>query len=397
LKPRFYFAIVATCILSVIAQTGLSQDSLPGRQAAVIQPRPSPASPKKPTAPVGFRLPGEFEPHRSLLLGTSFLASDAPQVFSDIVRSTRESTRVVALVNDSDDLHAAQNALIAAGLPADCVHFIPVEHNTMWVRDYAPLVLVSADDQVVLIDSAYDEANRPADDLVPNVLAEQLNLPLLSTALKIDGGNLLSNGEGIVVATTSLIQCNVDLGWSKREIYERLLGLFNAKEVVFVEPLAGEPTTHIDMFATFVSANTIVVGTYGDEDEENATILDRNAQLLSQVQTSSGPLRVVRMPMPRHDDGVWRTHTNVVFANQVLLVPVYPEHDDRHTKKVLSSYRELLPTRHIVGINAEKISESGGSLHCITMNLGLIGKFPVLPIPAAEPVEAVNILQHTRP
>ena len=383
MKSRFISAIVVAWAIHFVATIGLSQDPLLSRRATVN------ASPKKPTAPVGFRLPGEFEPHRSLLLSTFFLASDAPQVFSDLVRSTREATRVVALVNDSDDLQAAQNALAAAGLPEDCVKFIPVEHNSMWVRDYAPLILVGPDDQVVLVDSAYDEANRPADDRVPQVLAEQLHLPLLPTALKIDGGNLLSNGEGIVVATTSSIQCNVDLGWSKREIYERLMALCNAEQLIFVEPLAGEPTTHVDMFATFVSANTIVVGSYSDEDNENATILDQNAQLLSQIPTSSGPLRVVRIPMPRHDDGIWRTHTNVVFANQVLLVPVYPEHDNRHTQKVLNAYRELLPTRHIIGIDAEKISESGGSLHCITMNLGPIDAFPVLPVPkaAAEAVE----------
>ncbi len=397
MKPHFACAIAAACVLQFAAAASFSQDPLPSRLATVQRsPAPQPA-PDKPSAPIGFRLPGEFESHRSLLLGTYFLVSDAPHVFSDLVRATRESTRVVALVNDTDDLDAAQNALVAAGLPAECVRFVPVPHNTMWVRDYAPLILVGPEQQTILIDAAYDQSNRPADDRVPQVLAEQLDLPLLPTALKLDGGNLLSNGEGVVVATTSLIQLNVELGWSKREIYERLLAVTGAEQVVFVEPLAGEPTTHADMFATFVSPNTIVVGSYGDDDNENAAILDRNAMLLSEVQTSDGPLRVVRIPMPRHDDGVWRTHTNVVFANQVLLVPIYPERDDKHSKRVLDAYRQLLPTRHIIGIDAEKISETGGSLHCITMNLGPIDGFPVLPIPEAMKAEAgTDLLLYSR-
>ncbi|MEO8494272.1 MAG: agmatine deiminase family protein [Planctomycetota bacterium] len=388
MNPRFACAIVVACVLHFAAESGLAQGPLPN-QPATVRRAPAPRlSPDKPSAPTGFRLPGEFESHRSLLLGTYFLASDAPRVFADLVRATKDSTRVVALVNDVADLTAAQSALVADGLPADCVQFLPVPHNTMWVRDYAPLILVGPAQQTILIDAAYEEANRPADDHVPQVLAGQLKLPLLAASLKLDGGNLLSNGEGVVVATTSLIQCNVDLGWSKREIHERLLALTGAKQIVFVEPLAGEPTTHVDMFATFVSPNTIVVGSYGDDDNENAALLDRNAMLLSEIETSSGPLRVVRIPMPRHDDGVWRTHTNVVFANQVLLVPVYPERDDRHTERVLDTYRQLLPARHIIGIDAERISESGGALHCITMNLGPIDVFPVLPIPQAAQAEA---------
>lgn len=393
MKPRFACAIVATFVIFSSVATGFSQAPRIGPHATVRQQRNSASTPDKPTPPPDFRLPGEFESHRSLLLGTTFLASDAPKVFADLVRSTKDSTIVVALVNDSDDLQAAENALLANGLPSDSVRFLPVEHNTMWVRDYAPLILVGPENQTVLIDAAYDEANRPADDFVPRVLAKQLNLPILPTALKLDGGNLLSNGEGIIVATTSLIQCNVDLGWSKKEIYERLLALCNAKELVFVEPLVGEPTTHADMFATFVSPDTIVVGMYGDEDGENTTILDQNASLLSRVQTSGGPLRVVRIPMPRNDDGIWRTHTNVVFTNHNLLVPIYPEQDDRHTKQVLKTYRELLPTHQVIGIDAEKISESGGSLHCITMNLGPIERFPILPIPQVENAESP--LPHT--
>ncbi|MCA9118939.1 MAG: agmatine deiminase family protein [Planctomycetaceae bacterium] len=373
------FQLTLIAIADCPAQTPAINHAAKVEQGNKIQ-----ALSNKPFAPEGFRLPGEFERHRSLLLSTGYLTSDAPRVFAELVRGARSSMHVVALFNDTDDLEFARTALTENQLPLNSVKFLPVEHNTMWVRDYAPLVLVGPENQTILVDGAYDEANRPADDLVPQVLAEQLHLPLLSTALKIDGGNLLSNGEGIIVATTSLIQCNVDLGWGKKEIYDRLLRLCNAKAIVLVEPLQGEPTTHVDMFAAFVSADTIVVGAYGDEDEENSAILDRNATVLGHVETSSGPLRVVRIPMPRHDDGIWRTHANVVFTNNSLLVPIYPDQDDRHTMEVMKTYRELLPTRRIIAIDAEKISERGGSLHCITMHLGPIDGFPTVPLPRSN-------------
>ena len=104
---------------------------------------------------------------------------------------------------------------------------------------------------------------------------------------------------------------------------------FGATDLIYLEPLAGEATGHVDMFATFTAPDTVVIGECSQrEDPVNAAILDRNAQRLAGVRTACGPLNVVRIPvsktntLPFEDDPdayVWHTYTNVVYANQVLL------------------------------------------------------------------------------
>jgi agmatine/peptidylarginine deiminase len=157
---------------------------------------------------------------------------------------------------------------------------------------------------------------------------------------------------------------------------------FGAELTVFLEPLSGEPTGHVDMFATFTSPNTIVVGQYDPAtDAVNSQILDRNAQKLSQVRTDVGPLRVIRLPMPRRDDSIWRTYTNVVYANGVLLVPAYPAVDDAGQSAALKIYRRLLPHWHVVAVDVARLAKLGGAMHCVTMNLGPLKQIPPLPAP----------------
>ena len=100
-----------------------------------------------------------------------------------------------------------------------------------------------------------------------------------------------------------------------------LTRLTGAKRLVFVTPLDGEGTHHLDIFMNLVDRYTVVVGQYGDSTTANAKILDANAEALAKVTTEGNPLRVVRIPMPPDPQARFLNYTNVVFANGVLLVP----------------------------------------------------------------------------
>jgi agmatine/peptidylarginine deiminase len=73
--------------------------------------------------------------------------------------------------------------------------------------------------------------------------------------------------------------------------------------------------------------------------------------------------------MPDHDDGFWRTYTNLIFANKVVLVPVYPAYCPELDEIALALYRRLLPDRRIIGIDASELIKMNGALRCITMNV----------------------------
>jgi len=107
---------------------------------------------------------------------------------------------------------------------------------------------------------------------------------------------------------------------------------------------------------------------------------------LSQVRTRKGPLRVVRIPMPPHCNNIWRTYTNVVYANGVVLVPIYPSLDHAGRRRAFEIFSKELPTWKVVGVDATDIIEMDGALHCMTMNLGAIGQLPAFPEPRRKRV-----------
>jgi agmatine/peptidylarginine deiminase len=214
------------------------------------------------------------------------------------------------------------------------------------------------------------------------------DLPLVRVPLTIEGGNLLSNGEGIAVLSDKILEDNIAFGLAETTLVEIMKYLYGFKQIVMLESLYGEETGHVDMFAAFTSPDAIVVGAYDPKcDEQNAAILDRNAAKLSEVKINSNkPLRVDRIPMPPHSDNLWRTYTNVLFANGVVLVPVYPSLDHVGRQKALAVFSKLLPNWEIVGIDASRIIESNGALHCIAMNLGFMGK-PTFLKPSEKPID----------
>ena len=76
--------------------------------------------------------------------------------------------------------------------------------------------------------------------------------------------------------------------------------------------------------------------------------------------------------MPSNADGKWRTYTNVLYANRVILMPVYA--GQRQTEREAEAvYAKLLPTWSVVKINADPLISVGGGLHCIAMNLTSVG------------------------
>lgn len=333
----------------------------------------------------GFRLPGEFERQRALVVSCHEFIDDMPELLSEIIRQVHGRLEVVALVNDVAEYHAALEAFSFHAAPLADVHFAEVSHDTMWCRDYGPLVVVDRRGRLAVVDPEYVRGVRPLDDEVPRELGNALRMPVVETALRIEGGNLLSNGRGVCITTQHVLEANADQA-DEGTVRDWFGACFGSRDVVFLEALDGEDTGHVDMFATFVSPNLVVVGSYDpDVDPINAALLDRNAERLSRIRTDSGPLRVVRIPMPPHEPGVWRTYTNVVFANGVLLVPIYPDVDPEGRRVALRTFERLMPGWRVVGVDATRLVELGGAMHCVTMNLGPLRDLPLFPAPSRVP------------
>lgn len=325
----------------------------------------------------------EFNPQSALLLGANELVWHHQQVFTDMVKALHNRLPIIGIVNDENEIELGQQLLNQAGLPPTAVSFIKHPLDSMWLRDFGPLFSRWSDGRVEVIDAIYrnpdERGQRNRDDAFSDYIGQVLGLPVRKMPLVIEGGNLISNGDGIMVTTSKVISQSD--GLPLEQIGRMLKEYLGCRLWVYVQPLQGEPTGHIDFSVTFLRRNLAVVGRIDPSyDPTNAAILDSIANRLTGQPTSMGPLKVERIPMPpRTAQGNWRSYNNILLCNGVLLLPSYSDVDPKIETEVMETYKRLVPGLEIVTINCDSLVRNRGVLHCIGITIpGYVNVRPLL-------------------
>ncbi len=386
LTPAWLRAARAAALISVALAAFLFGVLWQERRTATVRPEsvtpvastPTPhlASPKNVRA--------EFNPQSAMLIGANELIRYHQGAFVAIVRALHPRVPVVGLIDDDDDLDLGRELLREAELPEDAVHFVQHPLDSMWLRDYGPIFTRWTDGRVRVLDAAYDNPDdfgpRRRDDAFPAFLGRILNLETHRLPLVVEGGNLMMNGDGLVVTTTRVIQRPENRRYHIDDIGRLLQTHLGSRLWVYVRELEGEPTGHIDYFMTFLRRNLAVVGAIDPADDPvNAAILDEAAAILEAQITSMGAIRVERIPMPpRTADGDWRSYCNILMANGVLLMPSYADVDPALEAQALALYQRLMPSWTVVPIPADSLVAKRGLLHCV--GIGIPGYVNVAPL-----------------
>lgn len=315
-----------------------------------------------------IRLPGEFEPQEYIVIGCGQLVQRYPQTFVDLVRLLLGRITIIGIA-DPAVIRLGQILLGVAGLPKSAVEFFPLKTSSMWVRDFSPIGAVDRKGERVFLKFRHSHM-RNRDD-IGSAEAFKNNLPgrFRDVDVFMEGGNLLSNGNGFAISSKTIIQQN-----SQRMSHEQLSQTLEKdagiSQWACATPLNGERTGHIDLLATFLSPTLICVGKVDERDDpNNAPILEDLASALDGYATNAGKLTVVRAPMPYSGDTYFRSYQNVIFANGLMIVPSYPGLDPKQSAYVRDMYVEWMPDWEVASVNCDDVSKKGGSLHCLTMNV----------------------------
>jgi agmatine deiminase len=316
--------------------------------------------------------PGDFEPHAGLLLSLTELAWAAPQTMVELIGALAGRIGLLAVVLDESQRQHAITTLVDWGVDAGHVQFVFMPVGT-WARDFGPSFVRWSDGSVVALDAKYYFPDRPNEAVVPSALASLMRLPRRKVPLVLSGGDLLSNGRGLCLFSGGMLTTNEMFGQKRTaaELAGVLAECYGFSQSVMLEPLVGHRTAHVDMIATFTSAETVVVAQVEGQAGATGDVLDENARRLEMLRTREGrQLRVVRIPMPAYrGEGGCRSYTNVIYANGRLLVPHYQDVDPRLERRVMAVYRELLPDWDIRQIDCSAIIAGGGALRCLSTQI----------------------------
>jgi agmatine/peptidylarginine deiminase len=307
-------------------------------------------------------LPAESDPAQALLIGWPSGVSGLSSYFAKLIKAAVPYVTTVVYVDSNYSYSQLSSALYQAGVDPDEISFVQMDLDTIWMRDYGPLLVRTTSGGYRVIDLRY-YYGRWYDDVLPTQLAKAWNINVSRPPIEAEGGNIQSDGAGRCITTDQILYQNYSYTSSDvKTIFKKYLG---CQTTVILPSLYGEGTGHVDMFATITGPKEVIVGKYSTSDDPtNAKVLDKAASMLK-----SAGFTVQRVPMPANWDGNFRSYTNSLAVGKVVMVPVYSD-DRRYESQALSVFKNAYPYHKIVPIESSKIITWSGAIHCVTMTLG---------------------------
>lgn len=297
-----------------------------------------------------------------------------------------------------DDQNSVANYLTGIGVSTANVSFIETNFDNIWMRDYGQNTVYKNDvEERILVDWIYNR-NRPNDDLVPEYIADFLDIDMYNTTeppydLMATGGNFMSDGMGTAFSS-KLIEDENSGGYAWNgpagdvfypnhsltdieNILQQFMGIDN---YIIMETLPYDGIHHIDMHMKLLDEETILMAEYPNGVADGPQIEANLLYVLNNYNSAFGTdYKVVRIPSPPSsggyypdNNGYYRTYTNSVFVNNTVLVPFYREEYDTIAQRI---YENALPGYTIVGIdvddNGTNLISYSGAIHCITHSVGV--------------------------
>lgn len=326
--------------------------------------------------------PAEWTPHKACFLAWP---SAGDLWGEDLKSSQKEFTELCQaiageelyiLVSDRQAESDAQNALSKLS-----PKFFQIPYGDIWLRDTAPIFLISADKKIAAACFKFNgwggKFILPHDDLVATRIAESFSGKIESFRYSwiLEGGSLEVDEFGTCLTTEQcLLNSNRNPGLSRGEIEGNLKSHLGFKKILWLkEGLINDHTDgHIDTIARFAPGNKVICMRAENPTDPNAKILEAIANDLQKMTNAAGhKLEVVEIPSPGevYDEAgklMAASYVNFYISNKSVVVPIYGSASDKMAVQKIS---ECFPDRKTVGVFAKNILKGGGAFHCITQQL----------------------------
>lgn len=310
--------------------------------------------------PGGFVVtPGEYEPVRGVFLTWT---GSYQTVMREIVRNVVPSCKAY-IIASAGDTNSIKSYLTSGGVPLDSVRFSVFPYNSVWIRDYGPWFIRKQDNTEGIVDFQYNRP-RPSDDTIPWRIGQAWGIPVYGSPLEHPGGNFMVDGHGTGFFSNLIYEENP--GYTPAQINQLMLEYSGLEQTIPVKRILTEYTGHIDLWTKILNDTLVMVGEYAT-GHPNDTVLDNRADSITHCKNREGfPYRVVRIVMPWSTSNAPPTYLNSLFVNNRILVPTWGLPEDQ---QALNTYQQYLPGYTVVGINCSSMANSGGAIHCITMQV----------------------------
>lgn len=372
-----------------------------------------PAEPLSTPAADGFLMPAEWEAHESTWMCWPFRpdnwrenAIPAQSAWRHLISQIAKFEPVNLLTPAAEFEKVSEMFESLHGR----VRVLEMAQNDAWIRDTGPIFVVRKisdpsrpEDNVRGVDFEFNAWGGVEDGCYPHWDQDQLipkkvlaieNKRRYDCPLVLEGGSVLSDGQGTVIVTEEcLLHPNRSLDGkprSKAELEACLRDFLGAKKVIWL-PFGtyGDVDTngHVDNICSFIAPATVLLHWTEDEaDPQYERSLAALKVLESSTDSCGRGFRVVKLPQPSRpllrsqeekeglQDGdhsprqeetrLPATYANLYIANGAVFVPTFQDPND---EVAISIIQEVVgKERKVIPIPGREILLGGGNIHCIT-------------------------------
>lgn len=329
-------------------------------------------------APTHWQMPEEGERHAAtwMAFGASpniwgkRLAGVAQDNLAAVARAISAFEPVNMLVRAADYDIAAQKC-------GPKVKLLVQPIDDLWIRDSGPVFVKSGANIAATNFNFNGWGNKQAhaqDAKVAAHVAALANVPIMPSALVLEGGALEVDGQGTAIITEScVLNANRNPGVSKAACETELRRGLGIEKVIWLPGIAGMDITdgHTDFYARFAGPGVVVAGLDRDPASFDYAVTNRHLEILRGATDAKGRrLKVVVLEGPESvrpefdSDDFAAGYINFYLCNGAVIAPEFG--DVLADKKARDILRELFPNREIVQINIDAIAAGGGGIHCAT-------------------------------
>jgi agmatine deiminase len=303
------------------------------------------------------------DPTRYLLMGKNSFSSVGMDAQREILRNLPHDVRVFYFYADfeQEQIDAFQSSL-PAGPNAARIQFYPLRMGVLWTRDCTPELVRTRAGGWKLVSFRDDSLGEAFNHQVAEIVARELQVPLETSPLELQGGNILIDDQRELFTTDLVLEENP--GLTRREVIAELKRALEVDQVRILPMLPGEMTGHIDTFVFYGGGKRAIVAK--SERPEQRENLNRVADVFRQDGYQVDRLMI----SPSQNANATRSYTNSLRVNDRVFIPSYGHlRNDAAAVKVFSKLG-----LSVVPVNCQLLADEGGEVHCITKEYPDCGK-----------------------
>lgn len=238
---------------------------------------------------------------------------------------------------------------------------VEADMEDIWIRDYSPVIA----GKHIKFDYLPDYTPVAISNAIDNSFEDWFHgegLQFGNTSnLILDGGNIVGNGNGKVVVTDRFLYDNPWL--TKAQAKQKLKQLLGASHVAIIKETPGDATGHSDGMLMWADENKILL------HDQPASVKNK---IINELKQSFPNVEIVILPDYYQDEN-WggfssacNIYVNSLVTNNFIYMPTFNNEHDEAMLDLIQSHTG----KTVIPVAAEKVCFMGGSLRCLTWQVG---------------------------